>query len=124
MKALIKIGRLRWLGQLYRMQELDPCRQLTVIIAEGTRLVGKPKLSWWFESVEEILNKMGWREELETEVAGSRTMEGKFCLALCLQNLWFISAKKVANFVSVVGVFLPRKFKLISGIFELISQRK
>ena len=74
---VVKTGRLRWLGQLCRMQELDPCRQLTVITAEGTRLVGKPKLSWWFESVEEDLNKMGWREELETEVAGSRTMEGK-----------------------------------------------
>ena len=25
---MIKIGRLRWLGQLFRLQELDPCRKL------------------------------------------------------------------------------------------------
>ena len=37
----------------------------------------------------------------------------KFSLALCLQNVWFISVKKLANFGTVVGVLLPRKFKLI-----------
>jgi hypothetical protein len=29
--TMVKIGRLRWLGQLFRMQELDPCRKLTVL---------------------------------------------------------------------------------------------
>jgi hypothetical protein len=47
----IKIGRLKWLGQLLRMQELDPCGKLTVLKPEGTRRVGKPKLKW-LESVE------------------------------------------------------------------------
>ena len=28
---VIKIGRLKWLGQLLRIQELDPCRKLTVL---------------------------------------------------------------------------------------------
>jgi hypothetical protein len=28
--TVIKIGRLRWLGHLFRMQELDPCRKLTL----------------------------------------------------------------------------------------------
>jgi hypothetical protein len=32
-----KIGRLMWLGQLCRMQELDNCRKVTVLKAEGTR---------------------------------------------------------------------------------------
>jgi hypothetical protein len=41
---VIKIGLLRWLGHLFRMQELDPCRELTVLKAEGTGLVGKPEL--------------------------------------------------------------------------------
>jgi hypothetical protein len=47
-----KIGRLRCLGHLVRMQELDPCRKLTVLKPEGTQHVGKPKLRWQ-ESVEE-----------------------------------------------------------------------
>jgi len=47
------------------MQEMDPCRKLTVLKAQGTRHVGKPKLKW-LESVEEDLEKMGvrnWRRE-------------------------------------------------------------
>jgi hypothetical protein len=43
---LIKIGRLRWLGHLVRMQELDSCRKLTVLKPEGTQHVGKPKVRW------------------------------------------------------------------------------
>jgi len=38
-----------------------------------------------------------------------------------LQNLWFISVKKLANFILVVGLLLPRKFKLISGYFKLVN---
>jgi hypothetical protein len=34
---MIKIGRLRWLGQQFGMQELDPCRKFTVLNPEGTR---------------------------------------------------------------------------------------
>ena len=36
------------------MQELDPCRKLTVLKPEGTRRVGEPKLKW-LESVEREL---------------------------------------------------------------------
>jgi len=32
---LVKVGRLRWLGQLFRIQELDPCRKLTVLKPEA-----------------------------------------------------------------------------------------
>jgi hypothetical protein len=42
----------------------------------------------------------------------------KLCLALCLQNLWFISVKKLAAFSYVVGVSLPWKFKLILRILN------
>jgi len=48
----------------------------------------------------------------------------KFCLALCLQNLWFIPVKKLATFSYVMGVFLPRKFKYILRVFYLVSQGK
>jgi len=40
----IKIGRLRWLGHLFRIQKLGPCRKLTVLKAEGTQCIGKRKL--------------------------------------------------------------------------------
>jgi len=55
---MIKIERLRWLGHLCRMHELDPCSKLTIIKPEGTRRLGKPKLRW-LASVEEDLKKMG-----------------------------------------------------------------
>jgi len=44
MVKLIKVGRLSWLGHYFRMQELDPCRKLTVLKKESTQRVGKPKL--------------------------------------------------------------------------------
>ena len=43
---VIKTGRFRWLGHLFRMQELDPHRKLTVLKPEGIRRVGRPKLRW------------------------------------------------------------------------------
>jgi hypothetical protein len=55
---VMKIG-LRWLGQLCRMQGLDPCGKLTILKPEGTRRLGKPELRW-LASVEEDL-KMGVR---------------------------------------------------------------
>ena len=39
-----QIRRLKWLGHLCRMQELDPCRKFTVRKPEGSQYVGKPKL--------------------------------------------------------------------------------
>jgi hypothetical protein len=54
----IKLGRLRWFGQPFRMQELDPCRKLTVLKPEGTRRVGIPKVRW-IELVQEDLKKIG-----------------------------------------------------------------
>jgi hypothetical protein len=41
---VIKIRRLRWMGLLFKMQELDPCRKLTVLEPEGSQRIGKPKL--------------------------------------------------------------------------------
>jgi hypothetical protein len=42
---VVKMGRLKWLGNHCRMQELNPCRMLTVLKPEGTRGIGKPKWS-------------------------------------------------------------------------------
>jgi hypothetical protein len=57
---VIKIGRFKWLGHLFRMQELDPCRKRTVRKAKGSRRVGRPKLRW-LESGEEDVKKMDMR---------------------------------------------------------------
>jgi hypothetical protein len=72
----IKIGRLKWLGQLLRMQELDPCRKLTVLKTEGFRGVGKPKLKW-LESVEgELKNFLSnWRRESQDREQWRRVLE-------------------------------------------------
>jgi hypothetical protein len=60
---MIKIGRVRWLGQLFRMQELDPCSKFTVLKQQSTRLLGKRTLKY-SESVRK--SKEIGLEELET----------------------------------------------------------
>ena len=64
---VIKTGRMRWLGHLCKMEELDPCRKFTVLKPEGTGHVGKPELRW-LESVEEDRKNKGvsnWRRNLQ-----------------------------------------------------------
>jgi hypothetical protein len=66
---VIKIGRLRWLGHLFRMHELDPCRKLILYKPEGTRCVGKPR-GWCLESLETDLKMMGvknWRHKTQDQ---------------------------------------------------------
>jgi hypothetical protein len=58
---VVKIGRMMWLGHLFRMQELDPCRKLTVLKSDGKRRVGKRKLRW-LGSVEEDVKNVGLRK--------------------------------------------------------------
>jgi hypothetical protein len=48
---MIKAGMLWWLGQIFRMQELDPCMEFALLKPEGTRIVGKLKVRW-LDSVE------------------------------------------------------------------------
>ena len=57
---VLKIGRLRWLGHLFRMQELHPCRRLILLKPEGTWHIAKPNLRV-LESVGEDLKNMGVR---------------------------------------------------------------
>ena len=57
---VIKLGRLRWLGHRFRMQERDPTRKLTSHKPKGILHVGKNRF-WWLESVEEDLKNMGVR---------------------------------------------------------------
>jgi hypothetical protein len=57
---VLKIRRLRSLAHLFRMQELDPCRKLTLYKPEGTPHFRNPRLRW-LELVEEDLKNMGIR---------------------------------------------------------------
>jgi hypothetical protein len=58
------------LGQLLGIQELDPCRKLTLLKPEGTRRVRKPKF-WWLVSVEEDVKDMGVRNANVSRVEGN-----------------------------------------------------
>ena len=55
--TFIIIGRQKWLGRLFRMQEMDPCRRLVLLKPKGIGRVGKPQLMWP-EYFEENLNLM------------------------------------------------------------------
>ena len=41
-----KVGIKRWLGQIYRMQDLDRCRKVSLLKPECAARVGKPNLKW------------------------------------------------------------------------------
>ena len=62
---VIKRRILRLLGHVFRMQDLDPCRKLTLLKPEGSR-VGKLKLRW-FGSVEKDLKNVGVRNWRRTK---------------------------------------------------------
>lgn len=67
--TVMKIGRLRCLGRLFRTQELNSCTKFVLTKPEGTRYVGKPRLRW-FNLVEEYLKNMGvrnWRYKLQDQ---------------------------------------------------------
>jgi hypothetical protein len=62
---VIKVGRLRWLGHLFRMQEQNSYRKLTLHNPEGTRRIGRPAVRW-LDSAEEDLKTLGvrnWRRK-------------------------------------------------------------
>jgi hypothetical protein len=46
-----KVGRLRWLGHLFRMHEQNPCRKLTLLEWNASRWAGRPAIRW-LDSVE------------------------------------------------------------------------
>jgi hypothetical protein len=67
--TVIKIGRLRCLGHLFRTQELNSCTKFILTKPEGAQHVGKPRLSW-LNLVEEDLKNMGvrnWRYKLQDQ---------------------------------------------------------
>jgi hypothetical protein len=66
---VIKPGRLRWMGHLFRLQEQNPCGKLILCKPEGTRQVGIPAIRW-LDSIEEDLKIMGirnWRQKTQDQ---------------------------------------------------------
>jgi len=59
--TVIEIGRLRWLGHLFRTQKLNSCTKFILTKPEGTEHVGKPRLRQ-LNLVEEDLKNMGVRK--------------------------------------------------------------
>jgi hypothetical protein len=59
-KVITEVGRLRWLEHLFRVQEQNRCRKLTLHKPEGTRQVGRPAIEL-LDSVEDDL-KTNWRQ--------------------------------------------------------------
>jgi hypothetical protein len=57
---MMKVGRFKWLVYLFRMQEHNPCRKLTLHKPEGVRRVDRPAVRW-LNSVEEYLENMAVR---------------------------------------------------------------
>jgi hypothetical protein len=64
---VIKAGRLRWLGHLYRANKTDPCRKATFTKIEGRRKKRIPTIRW-LDSVEQdlrVLGIQGWRNKAQ-----------------------------------------------------------
>ena len=56
----IKINRLKWAGHVIRMEEQSPTRRVLVVVVEGRRQRGRPKLRWE-DGVTEDARKLGER---------------------------------------------------------------
>ncbi|KDR19558.1 hypothetical protein L798_06356 [Zootermopsis nevadensis] len=52
---VLKTGRLRWLGHLYRASEAHPSKKVTFTNIEGTRKRGRPPIRW-LDSVDSTLS--------------------------------------------------------------------
>jgi hypothetical protein len=57
---MVKAARLRWLGRLYRTEELNPCKKLTFSKPMGTRKKGRPPVRW-LDNVQQDLQTLGVR---------------------------------------------------------------
>ncbi|PSN39930.1 hypothetical protein C0J52_17151 [Blattella germanica] len=56
---------MRWTGHIIRMEGDNPVRKRTLLKAEGSTRVGRPRLMW-MDEIEEDLRKLGtraWRRQ-------------------------------------------------------------
>jgi hypothetical protein len=61
--GVIKAGRVRWLGHLFRMDDSSPCRKVTFNCPYGIRGIGRPPTRW-LDDVERDLktaNVSNWK---------------------------------------------------------------
>jgi hypothetical protein len=76
---VIKFSKLRWLGHIFRMQEQNACRKLTLQKPQGTRRVGRSAIRW-LDSIEEDLKIMGvrnWDERHRIGINGEQSWRGQ-----------------------------------------------
>jgi hypothetical protein len=57
---VVKAGRLRSLGHLFRSEDMNPCRKLTFTKPENIRRRGRPSIRW-LVSIEQDLQVLGTR---------------------------------------------------------------
>jgi hypothetical protein len=127
---VIKVGRLRSLGHLYRMQEQNPCRKLTVHKPEGTQQVGRPTISW-LDSV----------DKLEMKVAGSGPMASNHkrgqgssqtvvpteeeeeytyvCAAITGSSEWHTTVNKCMRLILSISVSVSRMVDICLSVYIL-----
>ena len=59
----IKINCIRWAGHVIRLEEQSPARRVLVVVVDGRRQRGKPKLRWEDGLMEDArkLGEINWR---------------------------------------------------------------
>jgi hypothetical protein len=67
---MVKAARLRWLGHLYRTEELNTCKKLTYSKPTATRKKGRPPVRW-LDNVQQDLQTMwvrNWKEKASDRI--------------------------------------------------------
>jgi hypothetical protein len=61
---MVKAARLRWLGHLYRTEELSPCKKLTFSKPMGKWKKGRPPVRWLDNGQQDLqtLGVRNWKE--------------------------------------------------------------
>jgi hypothetical protein len=77
---VIKVARLRWLGQLVRMEENSPCKKITFSQPKGSRKKGRPKLRWRdsvLKDVKLLKAETWWKKPCDRNTWGRIIKESK-----------------------------------------------
>jgi len=73
----VRITRLRWAGHIVRMQEILPCKKITLYKAEGRKRVGRPNLRWMDGAMRdaEMLGVRNWKSKVKNRDGWRRLLE-------------------------------------------------
>jgi hypothetical protein len=73
----IRISRLRWAGNIVRMEDNLPCKKITLDKPKGRKRVGRPNLRW-MDGVMRDAERLGvrnWRSKAKDRVGWRRLLE-------------------------------------------------